>query len=278
MYRTILAAVNEHVNSEIAARYAKQVALTAKTKLLLCSVREQGQTKRSFELAKEAAHRLQHRAREQGLEAECRFEEGDPVKRIGAIVRSDGVDLVVAATRRQDLKRRFYAGRTAARRLLHHLPCAVAVVRVVHLGRTHPSEILVPLKARIDHIPERAEFTALLARAFDAHTHLFHVTKPIVQFFHGEKHLTPLEWEAHLPPDIARFVDHLDGYGVAHEKHLAPGRTGRSIAIEAAARRRDLIVMGASERGILEHLLRGAPVEEVLRETPCNLIIFKPGK
>jgi nucleotide-binding universal stress UspA family protein len=200
------------------------------------------------------------------------------VSRITAIVRSAGADLVFAATRRQDVKRRFYAGRTAARRLLHRLPCAVAVVRVVHLGRTHPSDILVPLKARIDHIPERAEFTALLARAFEARTHLFHVTRPIGKFFHGEQHLTPLDWEERLPPDIARFVDHLDGYGIAHEKHLAPGRAGRSITIEAASRRRDLIVMGASERGLFENLLRGAPVEEVLRETPCNLIIFKPGK
>ena len=277
MYRTVLAAVNEHVNSEIAARYAKQVALTVKAKLILCSVRERGQTVHSFELAQEAAKRLQHRAREQSVEAECLFDEGDPVRRISAIVRAENVDLVVAATRRTDVQRRFYAGRTAARRLLHQLSCAVAIVRVVHLGRIHPSEILVPLKARIDHIPERAEFTAFLARAFDARTHVFHVTRPIAQFFHGEKHITPLEWEEHLPPDIARFVDHLDGYGVAHEKHLAPGRTGRSIAIEAASRRRDLIVMGASERGLLEHLLRGAPVEEVLRETPCNLIIFKPG-
>jgi nucleotide-binding universal stress UspA family protein len=104
------------------------------------------------------------------------------------------------------------------------------------------------------------------------------VTRPIGKFFHGEQHLTPLDWEERLPPDIARFVDHLDGYGIAHEKHLAPGRAGRSITIEAASRRRDLIVMGASERGLFENLLRGAPVEEVLRETPCNLIIFKPGK
>jgi nucleotide-binding universal stress UspA family protein len=277
MYRTILAAVNEHVNSEIAARYAKQVALAAGARLLLCSVRERGQTDRSFEQARMVAQRLQKRAREQDIQAESLFDSGDPVRRIGDLVRSERADLVFAATRREDVQHRFYAGRTTARRLLHQLSCAVAVVRVVHLGRTHPSEILVPLKARIDLIPERAEFTALLAKAFNAHTHLFHVTRPITKFFHGEKHLTPLEWEERLPPDIARFIGHLEGYGISHEKQVAPGRTGRSIAIEAAARRRDLIVMGASERGLLEHLLRGAPVEEVLRETTCNLIIFKPG-
>jgi nucleotide-binding universal stress UspA family protein len=86
-----------------------------------------------------------------------------------------------------------------------------------------------------------------------------------------------VEWEQNVPADLARFVGHLDGYGVEHEKRFSPGIAGRSIAIEAASRRRDLIVMGASERGVLDFLLRGNPVEYVLRETPCNLIILKPG-
>jgi nucleotide-binding universal stress UspA family protein len=154
----------------------------------------------------------------------------------------------------------------------------VALVRVVHLGRIHPREILVALKKHIDHIPEQSEFAALLARAFEARVHLFHVTKPVKKFFHGETHLTPVEWEEQVPPDMRRFMSHLDGFGVEHEKRLSPGRAGRSIAIEAASRRRDLIVMGASGRGMLDHLLRRTPVDEVLRETPCNLIILKPGK
>ncbi|MEW6054190.1 MAG: hypothetical protein AB1552_10465 [Nitrospirota bacterium] len=34
--------------------------------------------------------------------------------------------------------------------------------------------------------------------------------------------------------------------------------------------------MGASERSLLGGIVRGNPVEEVLRETPCNLIILGP--
>jgi len=34
--------------------------------------------------------------------------------------------------------------------------------------------------------------------------------------------------------------------------------------------------MGASERSLLSSILKGNPVEEVLRETPCDLIILKP--
>lgn len=50
----------------------------------------------------------------------------------------------------------------------------------------------------------------------------------------------------------------------------------RSITIEAASKRHDLIIMGASERSLPASILKGNPVEDVLRETHCNLIILKP--
>ncbi|HWR72278.1 MAG TPA: universal stress protein [Nitrospirota bacterium] len=278
MYTRVLAAVNEHVNSEVAARYAKQLAKAAGAKLFLCAIAEPGHPEKDFELAREAVRRVQHAARENGVETEALFDRGDPVERIREFASRQGIDIVIAATRHEDVKHRFYAGPTVARRLLHAVPCSVALVRVVHLGRTHPREVLVPLKGHIDHIPERAYFTAMLARTFDSTVHLFHATQPLKRFFHGEIHLTPLEWEGRLPPDIARFVEHLDHYRVAHEKRLAPGMTGRSITIEAASRRRDLIIMGAGTRSLVDYLVKGNPVEYVLRETPCNLIILKPGK
>ncbi|MBS1128187.1 MAG: universal stress protein family, partial [Nitrospirae bacterium] len=206
MYRKVLAAVNEHLNSEVAARYAMHLARAAGAKLFLYSVRQPGQTEAAFELARDAAQRLQHRAREIDIDAECLFETGDPVEKIRAIVLAEGIDLVFTATRREDVKHRIIRGGTTARRLLPGLPCSVALVRVVHMGRTHPREILVALKKQIDHIPERSEFTALLAKAFEARVHLFHVTRPVKKFFHGEMHLTPVEWEEKVPPDMSRFI------------------------------------------------------------------------
>jgi nucleotide-binding universal stress UspA family protein len=276
MYRKVLAAVNENVNSEVAGRYARHLARVAGAKLILCSVREQHQTERSFELAREAARRLQQQAREAGVETECRFASGEPAERLREIVAAEGVDILFAAIRSRWTRKRIVPRRNAGRQLLR-LPCSVALVHVVHMGRIHPRDILVPLKDHIEHIPERAEFLALLAKAFEAKVHLFHVTRPLTRFFHGEMHLTPLQWEERVPPDIARFIGHLEGLGIEHEKRLYPGSTGKSIAIEASSRRRDLIIMGASERGFLDLLLGGDPVHEVLRDTTCNLIILKPG-
>ncbi len=275
MYRKILAAVNEHVNSEIAARYALHLAKQANARIYFCSIGESGITGKDFHIAEEAVKRLSARARELGVPSDCILKTGDPATQLGEVSVAEGIDLVFAATRHEDVEKRFYT-HTTAKRLLLSLACSVALVRVVHLGRIHPHEILVPLKAHIDHISDRAEFTALLAKAFDSKVHLLHVTEPIRKFFRGEIHLTPVEWADKIPPDVARFIDHIDSRGVEHEKRLVAGHPGRTIAIEAAARRRDLIIMGASERGPLDFFLRGNPVEMVLRETPCNLIILKP--
>lgn len=276
MYKKVLAAVNEHLNSEVSARYALQLAQEEQARIYFCSIAENGLRGKGFRAAEEAVKRLSAQAQELGVKADCILETGNPVEQIKKIVAGEGIDLVFAATRREDVKQRFYA-RTTARQLSLTLPCSVALVRVVHMGRAHPKTILVPLKARIDHIAERAAFTALMAVAFGSHLSLFHSAKPMLKFFHGEIHLTPLEWEAKTPRDVSRFVEQLSRYAVTVDKKLVPGIAGKNITTEAVVKRHDLIIMGASERRLLGSFLRENPVEQVLRDTPCNLIILKPG-
>ena len=277
MYKKILAAINEHLNSEVAAGYAIALAKAAGAKLYLAFVAERGLSPSALKAAEEAMARLFQRAAEMAVEAEAITETGDPVKKIREIVMREGVDITFASTRKADIKRRFYAG-TVSRKLSLSLPCSVALVRVVHAGRVHPQKILVPLRARVDHVEERAYFSAMLARAFEGEVYPFHVHKPISKFFHGEVHLTPVEWEKRLPKDISAFIEELKKYGVAHLGVSARGRAGRAIAIEALLKRHDLIVMGKSRRSLLSSFIRGNPVEEVLRETPCDLIILQPRK
>lgn len=275
MYKRILAAVNEHINSEVSARYAMQLARATGARMYVCYVAEKEAPEKSLETAEDAVKRLFNSAKDLGIDTESVVETGRPLEKIREFAASEKIDIAFIATRREDVYRRFYAG-TVARRLLVSLPCSVALVRVVHMGRISPRNILVPLKARVDHINERSYFTAMLANAFRAGVNLFHTTKPITKFFHGEIDLTPLEWNSRLPHDLLRFVDRLEEYGIVHEKRLMPGRAGREIAIEAASKRSDLIILGASERSLLNTLLRGNPVEDLMRRTPCNLIILKP--
>jgi nucleotide-binding universal stress UspA family protein len=275
MYKRILTAVNEHLNSEVAARYAMNLARICEAKLYLCFVAEKGQMTALINRAEEAMKRIFIEAEKMGMAVEAITETGDVIKKVDEIVRHEGIDIVFASTRKADVERRFYAG-TVARQLSLSLPCSVALVRVVHIGRIHPKKILVPLKARINHLTERSYFSAMLANAFASNIYLFHSTKPITSFFHGEVHLTPIEWEKKLPKDIAHFIEQLKRYKVPHEKRLIPGKTGRNITTEATAKRFDLVIMGASERSLLSSIFTGNPVEVVLRETPCDLIILKP--
>jgi nucleotide-binding universal stress UspA family protein len=275
MYTKILAAVNEHLNSEIAARYALNLARTCGAKLLLCFIAEKDLSKSSFDKAEDAMKRLFIEADKGDIKAESITGTGNPVREIEKIVRHEKINIVFASTRREDVERRFYAG-TIARSLSLHLPCSVALVRVVHMGRIQPKKIFLPLKARINHLKERAYFTAKMAESFESKVFFFHATTPLTKFFHGELHLTPVEWEKRLPKDISDFMEHLRRYKIDFEGKLVPGAIGRSITIEAASKRQDLIIMGASERSLLSSLLKGNPVEDVLTETPCDLIILKP--
>lgn len=275
MYRKILAAVNEHLNSEIAARYALSLAKELDAKLFICFVAEQGISQQDRRAAEEAMKRLFNEAMDQNIQAESIAEMGDPVAEIGKIVRHEGIGLVFTSTRREDIERRLYAG-TIARSLSLKLPCSVAVVRVVYTGRVHPKRILVPLKARVDHVNERAYFAMHMAQTFGSRLCIFHTPKPMTKFFHGEIHLTPPEWEERISRDISHFMEYLRQHDIEHEGRLLPGRTARNITMEAFAKRHDLIIMGASERSLLTSLLKGNPVEQVLRETPCDLIILKP--
>lgn len=276
MYRKILAAVNEHINSEVSARYALNLAKACDARLILCFIAEKDTPVLVIEKAEDAIKRLFIEAERQGIPVESITETGNVVREIERIVNLEKVDIVFASTRREDIEKRFYAG-TISRNLSLKLPCSVALVRVVHMGRAHPKNILVPLKARIDRIRERAYFISKMSEAFRSKVSIFHVTRPITRFFHGEIHLTPAQWERKLPKDITDFMEHLTRQGILHDRRLIPGATAKSITVEAAAKRHDLIIMGASERSLLSSLLKGNPVEDVLRETPCDLIIHKPG-
>lgn len=275
MYKRILTAVNEHLNSEIAARYAVNLARITGAKLYLCFVAEKGQAAESINRAEEAIKRLFIEAEQIGINTEAITETGDPVRKIGKIVRSEEIDIIFASTRREDIQRRFYSG-TVARRLSINLPCSVALVRIAHTGRIYPKEILIPLKARIDHVEERVYFTAKIAQAFGSKVFIFHSPEAVSKFFHGEIHLTPLEWEEKLPKGISDFMEHMKRYRIVHVGRSVPGSIGRMITIEAFSKRHDLIIMGASQRSMLSSILRGNPVEEVLRNTPCDLVILKP--
>jgi nucleotide-binding universal stress UspA family protein len=275
MYKKILAAVNEFTNSELAARYAIALSQSCQAKLFLVFVDQEGIDKDTFKQAESAIERLLAETDGRGIEVESIIKRGDPFQKIYDMVKKEHIDIVFTATRREDVSKRLFI-KTLARELMIKLPCSVAMARVVRMGKIHPKNILVPLRGHMTHLEERAFFVAKLGQACNAQVTLFYQHSPLKSFFHGEIHLKPAEREEYIPKDIENFTECLKRYDIGHEKRTGYGTISRSITIEAAHRRNDLIVMGASERSVLKSIIRGNPVEEVLRETPCNLIILRP--
>jgi nucleotide-binding universal stress UspA family protein len=275
MYKKILATVNQHLNSEISARYALGLARACSARFYLCFVAEKAESPADIRSAEDAVNRLFLEAQQAGLEVESVTKTGDVLPTLDRFVRDEGIDIVFAASRRKDVRGRFFFG-GVTRRILLDLPCSVALVRVEHMGRIQPGRILVPLKTQMGNVAERAYFTCKMAAAFHSRLFVFHTTKPISRFFEGEMHLTPPEWEKRMPGEIEQFMESARTYGVEVEGRQVPGRIARSITIEAASKRHDLIIMGATERGFFSSLLGPPPVEKVMRDTPCDLIILKP--
>jgi len=120
MYRKVLAAVNEHVNSEVAARYAMHLARAAgpNSSSTPSGSRTDGGGLRA---RRDASKRLQHHAREIDIDAECLFETGDPVEKIA---RSSSPKASTSSSRHAPGGRQPppHQGGTTARRLLPGLP------------------------------------------------------------------------------------------------------------------------------------------------------------
>jgi nucleotide-binding universal stress UspA family protein len=275
MYRKILAAVNEYSNSELAARYAISLAQACQAKLTLIFVAAKGMDLGLMRQAEAALERLFLEAAAKSLEVESIVKKGEPWRQISAVVREHGINLAFSATRHEDVSRRYFT-QTVARKLMLYLPCSVALVRVVHPGQIFPQNILVPYRGRPAHPEEKAFFVGKLAEAFGAAVTLFHAPEPISRFFADLRRGKPPEPEKHISREVDRFFDYLKQHRISPQKRLGHGPAGRAITVEAALKRHDLIIMGASERGLWESLVSGNPVEEVLRETPCNLIILLP--
>ncbi len=112
--------------------------------------------------------------------------------------------MVFASTRREDIEKSFIRHRGPKPSL--QLPCFCCPRAHRPFRRVRPVRILVPVKARIDHVRERAAFVTHMAKAFGAKVYVFHTPRPIETIFSGEIHLPPPEWEKRMSHDISQVM------------------------------------------------------------------------
>jgi nucleotide-binding universal stress UspA family protein len=137
-------------------------------------------------------------------------------------------------------------------------------MRVVTLARPHPGHILVPLGKTISDRERRLVFVSELARSFQARVTLFHL-------------FAERDGQA-MPDEITSFRKQLEQQHVAVHERSSRGQIGRSITVEAVTRQNDLVILGASGRGVLRRVLFGNPAGDVLHQPPCNTVLFQAAR
>lgn len=258
-YRTILAVVNEHTASTVTARYAVALALSVKARLVLYSAQVEGTDEN---LLRRTDHHLDHLFT-------AAFELGASVARItevGAVshllprrVQAEQVDLVFYPVSPGEQYGAALQQQTV-HRLLQTIMADLAIMRIMHMGKPHPRNILVPLGDTVSDLDQRVAFLSALARSFHSQITLFH---------------RPAASRRNSPADFIAVRNSLRNHHLTVLERSGKGNIARGIALEAVSHHNDLIVVGASERGLLRRLFFGNPAGEVMYHPPCNAILFR---
>ena len=122
---------------------------------------------------------------------------------------------------------------------------------------------------------ERADIISPIADRFNSNITVFHV---IELSSSGIKRLEKLEKDKLTESGekkIASFMKELRGRGIhASEKIVTGSKVRDEIISEASHHKYDLIILGTTKRNIIKRVVSGNPVEEILRDTPCDVMLL----
>ena len=286
-FKKILVAVDGSFHAGIAARYAFAFAGTFNAKLFVTAVitkemdehEEKAIAAAVAKVLDEATdippNRPQDIASNRPIDIEGVLLKGDVIKAIDKFVRDNKIDLVIAATRGPHRDRRFFV-RSVTSGLMSRLPCSVIGIKVTHPGRSiRPKKVLVPVIGDGYHDQERADIAEALHGTFTSRISVFHVVELAALTI---KRLDPQKKEqliSSAEKRLASFMDELNRRGIEAGRKIVLGRNAREeIISEASHHKYDLIIVGATTRNIVKRVVSGNPVEEILRDTPCDVMLL----
>ncbi len=260
-YHTIFTVITEHSASTVTARYAISLAAACKAGLVLYAAHDEESNEI---LIRRAARHMDHLytvATEQGISVTRITETGNICELLPARVLERRADLVF-----YHLMPGERYGAKLRKHVVHHLLKAIssdlAIMRVVAMVKPHPGTILAPLGNGGDAAGHRLMFVAAVAGCFNARITLLHISK--------KRGITA------MPDGVTRFREQLQQQHLTVLERCGTGNIAEAIGVEAITRHNDLIVMGASERGRLHSFFLGNPAGMVMRQPPCNCILFRP--
>jgi nucleotide-binding universal stress UspA family protein len=260
-YHKIIAVINEQSASVVTARYAIALAEACKAELILYSAHVE---KRNDIAISRTAHHLDDLsavATALGIQVTQTTEVGTIRTLLPKLVLERNADLVFYHLTPEEQFGAFMRSST-----VHHLLRAItsdlAIMRVVAMVKPHPGHILVPIGKGGEGANRRMKFVTAVAATFHAQVTLFH--------------LSELGKVKKMPESISMFREQLEQNHVAVLERRGSGNIGEAIGIEAITRHNDLIVIGASDCGVFRRLFVANPAAMVMRQPPCNTILFRP--
>jgi nucleotide-binding universal stress UspA family protein len=140
----------------------------------------------------------------------------------------------------------------------------LAIMRIVAMVKPHPTHILVPFGTVVSDKEHRLAFITLLAKSFQSQVTLFCLS-------------TERSVKA-MPDGATRFREKLQQQQITVLERHGSGDIAETIGVEAITRHNDLIVLGATERGVLHKAIYGNPAADIMRQPPCNTILFRPAR
>ena len=276
IYNKILAAVDGGFTAESAAKYAILIAEHCDAKLYLIFVITKNLDEKYVTLGRLSVERLVNYARSRGIEADGQIIQGPVVEIIKSIVENHNIDLVISSTRHKDSKSRYFV-RSISQKLMRSLSCSMIVIKVTHPGKTlHIQKILVPVMIGSYHAEERAYLISKLDSK--ARIRVLRVEKTsrtsALLTTHDEKLRLRSMGRELLQP----LAKELSNYDIPADMYvdMAPNYA-EAVLKNAAAGHFDLIIIGATNKDIIRQIVQGNPVEEILRKTSCDVIIWHPG-
>lgn len=274
----ICLAYDGSLNGDWVFRYALRFAAHAPEKALsVFHVACPGSDGRELD---EKLERMARECRELEVEPLIRVLEGpDALSSLVSALEPDPQSLVVCGTRVRSRHQSYLAG-TVAEKLLYRGRFPVLALRVVHPGLLgNPHRMLIPLAGHPRGFRAAWPFLKLflpdvttlhLMRGMPVH----HLRHPHLSSEDNRRLLEQGRGFLHsIREEIIQSVElpelHLDCRVVVCDDWPA------EVLLHASALKAQMMLIGASERSAARKVLRGNPVERLLRETPCDLGIYR---
>lgn len=262
-YRRILTVVNEQTASTVIARYAISMAIACKASLILYANHDKGTNETTLRHTDRHLTHLNSIAAELDIPVTRITEAGDICKQLPKRASGESVDLLFYPLMpNEQYGANFH--QHPVHRLLRTIKSDLAIMRAVTMAKPHPRHILMPLGVAVSDTERRLLFIAALAVSFHAQVTLLHLTA----------HESPQR----MPVQVTEFREQLQQRQITVLERHSRGPIGKTIRVEAITRHHDLIVLGASDRGIVKRLFFGNPAGDVMHKPPCNIILFRPAR